>query len=158
MVVGGAVESKKRKRKDTRYLDIGSRKRAVSRYCMMKHRTKHTDTSRNKSYAGISVDVSLEDFVEWFMPKDFAGCSVDRVDKTKGYSLDNMQVVPLWFNIAKDKVKAVDGKTECYVCKITKPLPEFVQSRNRKLTGYSNICLECERTRDRSRSKRSSGK
>lgn len=81
------------------------------------------------------------------MDRDFEGCSVDRIDKTKDYSLDNMQVISLIDNIIKDKLIAKNGKTICFSCKAEKPLTEFTKDRRRIATGRTTICKLCDSLR-----------
>lgn len=131
---------------DTRYKQIGGRHRALSRYYMLLNRVQAL-TKKNCRYEGVEVRVSKEDFVAWFMPRDFKGCSVDRKEKTGHYELSNMQVIPLSVNIAKDKVLARDGQTRCYACRATKPLEDFVRDNRRLTTGRSTICKPCEAVR-----------
>ena len=127
---------------------VGSRRRANNKYNTMLARTRGYNNKKNLSYANIEILVSREEFILWYMPKDFAGASVDRIDKNKHYSLDNMQVIPLAENIRKDKIKAKDGKCVCFVCKQTKPIDEFCADK-RRLNGHSTMCKECERIRTR---------
>ena len=90
--------------------------------------------------------IDKETFVAWFMANDFEGASVDRIDNTKDYSMDNIQMIPLSINIAKDKCKAKDGMCQCYVCKETKPLECFAVDKRRK-NGRSTICKKCDSVR-----------
>ena len=131
---------------DIRHTLIGSKHRALSRYYMILNRLKNTNRAKNKNYEGISMDISKEEFVKWFMENDFPGCSVDRIDKNKNYSLDNIQMISLDENIRKDKVKAKDGYCECYSCHLTKPLDEFVVDR-RRANGHGTCCKDCDRKR-----------
>lgn len=52
--------------------------------------------------------IDKETFINWFMENDFDGASVDRIDSTKDYTLDNIQMIPFSENCGKDKVKAKD--------------------------------------------------
>lgn len=140
---------------DNRHKKIGTKRRAQMRYSMLLHRTTHTETSKNSCYEGVKVLVSLEDFIPWFMERDFKGCSVDRIDKNRDYTLDNMQVITLAANIAKDKIKAVDGFCECYGCFETKPLEEFAVDKRRG-TGRTTLCRVCDRQRYHDRKARRS--
>ena len=58
--------------------------------------------------------------------------------------------------VIEDKIKAIDGKCECYSCKEVKPLEEFCRDR-RRVTGRTTVCLSCERIRGRARYKRHGG-
>lgn len=132
---------------DTRHTIIGCRHRASSRYAMIKSRITNTSTSRNSCYEGVRLIVGRDEFIEWFMQRDFAGCSVDRINKDGDYELSNMQVIPLWKNIAKDKVKARGGVCRCFACGEEKPLDQFVSDRRRITTGKTTICKHCESLR-----------
>lgn len=136
------------KKKDNRYSSIGGRHRAESRYCMLLNRIKNAHRRKNSCYKNVKVLIDKETFVKWFMENDFKGCSVDRIDKTKDYSIDNIQMIPLDENIRKDKVKARNGFCECYRCKQTKPLEFFAKDKRRK-NGHSTVCKECDNARRR---------
>ena len=132
---------------DNRHKEIGGKHRALSRYYMIAHRISNTDTKKNKGYQGIKLLVEKDDFVEWFSALDFAGCSVDRIDKDGNYELSNMQVIPLSQNIAKDKLISKDGESTCYRCKNTKPLSDFVTETRNKSVGKATICKQCDSDR-----------
>lgn len=131
---------------DNRHRVIGGRHRALSRYYMILNRINHTDTDKNKCYENVKMLISKDDFVKWFMENDFEGASVDRIDHTKDYSLDNIQLIPLGENVRKDKVKARNGQCECYNCKQIKPLDSFAKDSRRK-NGHSTICKKCDSKR-----------
>lgn len=131
---------------DNRYKIIGGRHRATTRYYMILSRTKHSEQKKNKCYSDVKVLFDKETFINWFMKNDFEGASVDRIDKDKDYSMDNIQLIPLADNIRKDKVKAKDGMCECYVCKETKPLELFAVD-NRRANGHTTICKTCDNNR-----------
>ena len=133
-------------KQDNRHKDIGGKHRALSRYYMILHRINHTDTKKNKHYAGVKMLIDRDTFVDWFMTNDFEGASVDRIDNTKDYSLDNIQLIPISENIAKDRVKAKDGMCECYMCNENKPLEFFAVDKRRK-TGRATICKSCDSKR-----------
>ena len=131
---------------DKRHKEIGGRHRAQSRYHMIVHRVENAHLPRNSGYKGILVLVSKDEFIEWFMPRDFPGCSVDRIDNKGHYQLSNMQVIPLTQNIAKDRVIARDGVCRCYSCGNTKPINSFAVDKRRQ-NGRSTICKACDATR-----------
>ena len=141
--VGGLLVSDK---KDIRYSVIGGRKRALSRWYMIRYRTTHTETSKNTAYKGVEFNLDKETFIKWFRERDFEHASVDRIDKNKGYTMDNIQLIPLAENIRKDKMKAKNGYCVCFRCKQIKPLQDFVKE-SRRINGYSTICKICERKR-----------
>ena len=132
--------------KDKRYCIIGSRHRALSRYYMILNRLKNTDRARNRNYHGVKMLIDRDTFINWFMVNDFEGASVDRIDNTKNYSLDNIQMIPLSENRVKDKIKAKDGMCECYMCKEVKPIESFAKDKRRK-NGYATICKRCDSKR-----------
>lgn len=133
---------------DFRNRIIGSKRRATNHYNLIINRLKDTGRPKNKTYKGIKMLIDKEAFIKWFMENDFIGASVDRIDKNKDYSFDNIQLIPLSENIRKDKLKAKNGMCECFVCHQTKPLEEFVKD-SRRITGRTTICLDCERKRGR---------
>lgn len=123
----------------------------MSRYYMILHRITHTETSKNSKYKGVELRVSKDDFIKWFMENDFEGASVDRKDSKGHYELENMRLIPLESNIAKEKLISKNGFCTCYRCKQTKPLDEFVKDNRRLTTGRSTICLSCEVERNKNR-------
>lgn len=118
----------------------------MCRYSMIKNRVNNSHKPRNSCYAGVSLKVGREEFINWFMPLDYKGCSVDRVDNDGDYELSNMQVIPLIENMRKDRIKAQDGFCECYSCLESKPLEMFAKHPRRK-TGRSTICKRCDSKR-----------
>jgi hypothetical protein len=129
--------------KDDRYSIIGHKHRALSRYYMILNRLNNTNRNKNTCYQNIKMLIDKDTFISWFMENDFEGASVDRIDKTKDYTIDNIQMLPLDENIRKDKIKAKNGMCECYVCKETKPLEMFAKDKRRK-NGHSTICKKCD--------------
>lgn len=137
---------------DVRYKVIGGIDRARARYCMIRNRITNTHTRKNAGYFGVKLLVEKEEFIKWFMPLDFSGCSVDRIDKKGNYELSNMQVISLSENIAKDKLIAKDGFCRCYSCKQEKPIEQFVADKRRMTTGRSTCCKECDSRREKNES------
>lgn len=132
------------------YRKIGSRTRAVCKYNSMLARVRST-REKEKAYKGIKVLVSKEDFVRWYMPRDFVGASVDRIDNKGHYTLENMQVIPMRDNIIKARhqsVRAHDGVNVCYKCGQEKPLEMFVKHK-KYYTGRLNICKKCHAQQQR---------
>ena len=79
--------------------------------------------------------------------------SVDRIDNSKGCTLDNIQFIELGENIGKDRGVATEDHCTCYACKEVKPLEEFVISR-RAWNGRATICVPCDRVRSQEKYRR----
>ena len=148
---GLAKEKRHNNKQNTK--KIGCKRRANNKYNGILTRIRTTHIGKNSKYKGGELKVSRKDFIQWFMPLDFEGASVDRIDKNGHYELSNMQVISLAENIRKDKVKARNGETECYVCHKIKPIEEFSKNK-RRATGHTNICILCDRERGREKYKR----
>lgn len=135
---------------DNRHKIIGGRHRALSRYYMMLSRTKNCHEPKNLKYKGIKVLVDKEDFIAWFQVRDFAGCSVDRIDPNGHYELSNMQVIDGKLNAGKDKVLVnEDGARTCVKCKTNKSLAEFAKDKRRLILGVGSICKKCDANRSK---------
>ena len=139
---------------DKRYSVIGGRHRALSRYYMILNRVKNTNRQRNRKYQGVKMLIDKESFITWFMANDFHGASVDRIDNTKDYTMDNIQMIQMSENRVKDRIKEKDGVCECFSCKEVKPIELFALDKRRK-NGHSTICKCCDSKR---KSKRTAGK
>lgn len=91
------------------------------------------DSKRNDAYArkGVELLLSKEQFDQWVDKnwQAFASLyaegktpSIDRIDSTKGYEPENMQVIDLKTNMRKDRIKPVigtsifNGSTKRYEC------------------------------------------
>ena len=112
------------------------------------------DTHKNVCYRNILLCIEREEFKQWCLDREkeilsFNRPSIDRIDKDQHYTFDNIQVIELAENIAKEKLKFKDGFGICFRCKHSKPISEFVKDKRRQMTGRSNICLGCERIRCR---------
>lgn len=150
--LAGAASKVKSENKQT-YKTIGSRRRANNKYNGIISRLNRIDRSKNKHYKGIRFKTSREDFIKWFMPLDFEGSSIDRINKDKDYEIGNIQVISISDNIRKDKVKSKNGMCVCYICNKRKPLSAFCKDK-RRINGHSTICIECERQRGRNKYKK----
>lgn len=115
---------------------------------MISWRLKHTELPKNRKYAGVQMLVSKEEFVAWFAPLDFPGCSVDRIDPAGHYELSNMQVIDKRENARKDKVKAKNGRCVCFSCGLEKDLELFAKDK-RRASGRSTLCKACDNKRSK---------
>ena len=122
-------------------------------------------TKRYRSYVGIEVRMTLEEFLAWAVPEYEAWLkeapdvtpTLDRKDSTKHYEIGNLQLITQSENSKKsrankhlhDKVPA--GLKLCGRCKTAKPFSEFspCASGTFGLNGYCRLCTN-ERARNRS--------
>ena len=118
---------------------------------MIMNRLKNTNRAKNRNYNGVKMLIDKDTFVAWFMANDFEGASVDRIDKTKDYSMENIQMIPMSENRVKDRFKEKDGMCVCYVCKEEKPIQLFAVDKRRR-NGHSTICRSCDAKRPSRRS------
>lgn len=119
----------------------------MSRYYMIKHRTTHTDQPKNYCYKGVEVLCSKDEFINWYMPQDFSGASVDRISDTGHYELSNMQVISIRQNVIKSlRTVFTDTSGKCCRCKELKSLKDFAKDKRRD-NGRSSMCYKCDYTR-----------
>lgn len=137
--------------RDTRYSEIGSRKRAISRYAMIKNRCTKP-VGRSSSYSGIPFDIDKEEFVSWFMKNDFVGSSVDRIIPSLGYVKGNIRLVPMTVNLNLT-TKVVEGELVCFRCGVSTKLELCVKDKRRSC-GHTNVCLKCEKSRSQLKRRR----
>lgn len=120
-----------------------------------KYHLKHGQTSKNKAYACVRIEMTREEYKTWCWANQDAieqieRPSIDRKDKLLGYSLANIQVLSLAENIRKDGSVFRNGIGRCHVCRAEKPETEFVTDRRRG-NGRGTSCVLCERERGRNR-------
>lgn len=110
---------------------------------------------KSKSYEDINICFTRSEFRDWCwlhqnQIEELNRPSIDRIDRTKHYTLDNIQILELAYNIRKDHTKFSDGKGVCFGCKTEQPEENFCKDR-RRLNGRANFCQACERQRGRRR-------
>lgn len=115
------------------------------------HYPKCMNLQKSKYYINVKIEFTREEFKDWCKSNwekiiNLKRPSIDRIDKNKNYSIDNIQVIELSDNIRKDKLKAKDGKCECYRCKEIKILDEFALDK-RRINNRSTLCKLCSRDR-----------
>ncbi len=114
---------------------------------------KHLRTEKKcKSYDNISIIFNRREFKEWCLAQSeiilsLDRPSIDRKDKEDDYSLDNIQIVELWLNIAKEKIKFKDNLRQCYTCHEWKKLELFDRCSRNLSTGRAAACKNCESLR-----------
>ena len=73
-----------------------------------KHLQQEEQKQRNKCYEGIIIEFSRKDYKDWCLTqKEYISTlnrpSLDRIDSTKNYSLDNIQIIELADNNKKKR-------------------------------------------------------
>jgi hypothetical protein len=94
----------------------------------------------------VEVKVGYEEFISWFSLRDFAGCSVDRVDPKGHYELSNMQVITIGENTRRAQLTFSSEGGTCSGCKERKPLEDFAGCAATK-NGKQPVCKLCNRAR-----------
>ncbi len=110
------------------------------------------------SYEAVLVEMTREEWKTWCKARDaeiraLSRPSVDRIDNSVGYRLDNIRVCELAENIRKEKTVFRNGLGTCYRCKQTKPADEFVRCSVRH-SGRATTCRPCERARSIEKNRR----
>lgn len=134
-----AKRAKVRNNDDSRRV-VGSLERARFRYSCLKSRAGWLP-----GYEDVKVLMTVEQFVEWFMPRDFEGCEVDRINGGN-YELGNIQLLTKREHSLKTQrengAAILEGEHTCRGCGCTKAATEFNKD-NRRAGGVSNFCLDC---------------
>ena len=103
------------------------------------------------TYKNISINFTREQYKEICLLKQehilsLKRPSLDRIDSSKNYTLDNIQFIELSDNIVKDKTVFYDNKGVCSLCKCEKDLQDFAKDK-RRIIGRSSICKKCDSSR-----------
>lgn len=120
---------------------------------------KHLQTkSKCKSYKNINIEFVRKDFDNWcFKNKNIILTldrpSIDRKDSNCNYSLDNIQIIELINNIAKEKLKFDGILRQCYKCKDWKLPKYFYKTKCLITTNISSICKICDKLRKKQSNK-----
>lgn len=123
---------------------------------------KHIQTENKcKSYKNISIKFDREQFKNYCLQNiehilSLKRPSIDRINKEKDYSLDNIQFIELSENIRKEKLVSKDGFCICCVCKNKKNIEEFCKDK-RRINGYTTMCKVCENERNKLKYKKKNG-
>lgn len=104
-----------------------------------------------KTYSNINILFNRDEFKKWCWSQQkiiesLKKPSIDRINKNKDYTLNNMQIIEICENIRKDKTvfTFVDGK--CYSCNNILLLCEFAKD-SRRINGLTSICKKCDSNR-----------
>jgi len=121
---------------------------------------KYSTKSKSKYYDNILICFSREEYKNFCTEQkekilSLVRPSLDRLDAAKDYTLDNIQIVELSFNVAKEKstINLLLNNATCTKCSKEMDLGLF-QKSSRALTGYIPICKACERLRSKARVRR----
>lgn len=98
-----------------------------------------------------------EEFIEWFMVRDYEDCSVDRIESRGHYEISNLQLLHRLEHNTKDHAMTNGPTVVCRVCQQEKPRDQFTREIRRR-NGINTICKPCERVRCRKKDGSSSGK
>lgn len=113
---------------------------------------KHLATEcKQNNYANIKICFSREEFSKWCWEREdiiktLQRPSIDRIDNSKDYTFDNIQIIELSENIAKEKRKGTLTEGVCYKCKELKNKDLFYKDK-RRWSGFSTICKICDNLR-----------
>ena len=119
-------------------------------------RYRHLQTEEKcLTYADVSIEFSREEYKAWCLSREqeilsLNRPSLDRKDKSKNYTIENIQVIELALNIRKDKTVFDDKSGRCFVCTEIKSIEEFCADK-RRANGKTSICLSCENKRNKAR-------
>lgn len=113
---------------------------------------RHLGTvAKNKCYKNVFIEFSFNEFKAWCKVHEdtifnLKRPSIDRVNKDKNYTVDNIQIIELRLNIGKDKTVFKDGYGRCWTCRLYKPELEFCKDRRRP-NGRTSLCKVCDKRR-----------
>jgi len=113
---------------------------------------KHLQTKEKcKNYDKVEIEFTREEFKNWCweqqkLIESLTRPSIDRIDKNKNYTLNNIQIIELKYNIRKDKTKFTNKTGICYNCKNILSLNLFCKDK-RRINGLSTLCKVCDSKR-----------
>lgn len=118
-----------------------------------RHLAKAPTLRRSAKYESVYLNLTFAEFKAWCWQQQvkietLARPSIDRLDSTKNYTLDNIQIIELAENIRKAKTVFADGYGVCFKCKQKKPETEFAKDK-RRINGHSTLCRLCDRGRSK---------
>ena len=128
------------------------RRVALETYRKMKHRCKNDIAYKERK---TKVLISKDDFIDWFIPKWFKGCLIDRIDNLGNYEIDNIQLLSLVEHNIKhrqDNLNALgvtekEGERFCYHCSTLKQHSNFsydqVKISESNPLGLKEECRSC---------------
>jgi hypothetical protein len=105
----------------------------------------------NPHYAKVSLDVGKVELINWILenppPLGMDRPSIDRIDNSKGYSLDNIRWLEHRINSKWIQRDTPEGFKKCVGCGETKPLTTLYWSPNGN--KWQGRCRLCKLTYDR---------
>ena len=105
---------------------------------------------------GIECRMTREGFVEWYIPRYFVGCLLDRIDNLGHYEIGNIQLISRVEhnhklradNLAELGIVEGVGERYCYKCNALKPIDNFGVKSN------GIVRQECKQCGNAARNKR----
>jgi hypothetical protein len=112
---------------------------------------KWKNHEKSKHYDSIYIKFNREVYKKWCIERkdiieNLKRPSLDRIDNTKDYEIDNIQIIELAENIRKDKTVFTETTGRCWGCKEILPISVF-RNEKRRYNGKSSICIPCDRNR-----------
>ena len=100
-----------------------------------------------RTYEDVLIELSREEFKAFCINnkntiESLKRPSLDRINDSENYSVDNIQIIELGDNIRKSKMICKDGLIKCCCCKETKEL-QFFCADKRLSVGRSTLCKKC---------------
>jgi len=118
---------------------------------------------------GVQCNFSFEEFKDWYIPRHFPGCILDRIDNNGHYEIGNIQLLTRSehnYKLRKDNLKSLgvietEGKRYCRSCKAIKCESGFYRKKSKvnkyNPLGLDMICKECAKKYRRERHKKHGG-
>jgi len=155
----GLVSSCKKCLQSKRQLD--ARTRAVRAWGCLNKRVKNGE----KTYAkrGIRIEISKDEFINWYQKNSFPHCIVDRINNEKNYTLKNIQMLTLVehnYKRRSDRLSVIgvtEGENEryCFCCARLMNIEVFGRKKDivskANPLGLRQYCKGCNRDKQRKR-------
>jgi len=125
---------------------------AAETYRKMKDRCKNDIRYKDM---GIKVLISRKDFIDWYVPRWFKGCLVDRKNNLGNYEIGNIQLLSLTEHNIKHRqdnldalgIKEKEGERFCYKCSTLKQYSDFsferIKISESNPLGLKEECKSC---------------
>lgn len=136
------------------YANRDTRQKALTIFGYIKKRCNNENYQKDRpKYKNIENKLDKNKFVKWYVSNYFEGCEVDRVDDSKDYSMDNIQLLSKEEHNHKRKLERDGcvkvGYKKCNRCGEIKPeTKEYFSTHKKQISQYNpqglrGICKEC---------------